>query len=264
MLIIISLVLFLIPVFEFVVVYLMASVFVSILMSLAPIFLVFMLFEKTKYLFENWTRFVLIYIFEPVIMFLGISLLTKMFLVYIDYVLAFSVCWKCVMSFQIPFLEQFPEFGFLKTLKTMPIFCIYWLAPWGYDPLNYTFATNITHIAALFIISFTTLRYASLSSQITQRIFGKASDLTSAVSNALSTAAIQGLESIKSKVAPNEEAKKKNEAKSDESESSKRPPISGKNNSEGEKGNEPTEESKKPSEIASKLDPSKRGPLSKK
>jgi type IV secretion system protein VirB6 len=207
LLIMISLVLFLIPIFEFVVVYIMAFVFVSVLMSLAPIFLVFMLFEKTKYLFENWVRFTLIYIFEPVIMFLGISLLTKMFLVYIDYVLAFSVCWKCVMSFQIPFLDQFPGFTFLKDLQTMPIFCIYWLAPWGYDPLNYNFATNLTNIVALFIISFTTLRYASLSSQICQRIFGSTtkSSITSSVSSAVSIAAVSGLQALKAREKPKQE-----------------------------------------------------------
>ena len=197
--IVISLLLFLIPIFEFIAIYLGASLIVAILMSLAPIFLVFMLFETTKYLFENWIKFTIRYIFEPVIMFAGIACLTQIFLIYIDYVLGFSVCWKCSAPFQIPFLDQI--FPFLGSLKTVPIFCLYWLAPWGYDPISYNFAMNLTNVTALFIISFTTLRYANVASQICSTIFGdgatSANILTRSVATSVTSSIVNKLESYK-------------------------------------------------------------------
>jgi type IV secretion system protein VirB6 len=168
--IMLALIFFLIAFFEFLVVYFIASLATAILLSLAPIFLVFMLFNVTRYLFDNWVKFMLRYILEPVIMFVGISALTKLFMIYIDNVLGFSVCWKCNLPFQIPFLDTF--FPFAKGLNTVPIFCIYWLSPWGYDPLTYSFAINLGNIVALFIISVTAFKYCHMATQITQSILG--------------------------------------------------------------------------------------------
>jgi type IV secretion system protein VirB6 len=196
--IVISLFFFLVAIFEFIVVYLMSSLAISILLSLAPIFLTFMLFETTRYLFDNWIKFTLKYIFEPVILFAGLTMLTQLFLIYLDYILGFSVCWKCNMPFQVPFLDIF--FPFLQNLKTVPIFCIYWLAPWGYDPISYNFVTNMTYIAGLFTISFSAFKYAHITTQITRSIFGDTIPGGSAaqIAGSAEQAGAQGLKELKS------------------------------------------------------------------
>jgi type IV secretion system protein VirB6 len=175
--ILISLIFFLIAVFDFIVVYLVSCLAVAVLLSLAPIFLIFMLFNFTRYLFDNWLKFILGYIFEPIIIFVGVASLAKLFLIYIDYILGFSVCWKCNMPFQIPFLSSL--FPFLKDFDKVPIFCIYWLSPWGYDPISYNFAMGFVNVIGLFMVSFIALRYSQLSTQITEKLFGL-SDKTSA------------------------------------------------------------------------------------
>jgi type IV secretion system protein VirB6 len=60
----------------------------------------------------------------------------------------------------------------LKDLEKVPIFCIYWYAPWGYDAINYNFAAALSNVVALFVIAFTTLKYSGVSSTICSRIFG--------------------------------------------------------------------------------------------
>ena len=207
LIVMLSLIFFLIPVCEFIVVYILSTLAVAVLLSLAPIFLVAMLFDVTRYLFDNWLSFILRYIFEPVIMFVGICFLSQMFLIYIDYVLGYSVCWKCTMPFQLPFLDVF--FPFLALLKTVPIFCIYWLAPWGYDSLSYNFAMALGNVVALFMIAFTALKYGGVCSSICSKIFGGGGGFGSAaaVSKQFSSGMVQALEQAKSKGGGKEEAK---------------------------------------------------------
>ena len=172
-------------------------------------------------------------------MFIGLSLLTQLFLIYIDYVLGFSVCWKCNAPFQIPFLDQI--YPYLANLKTVPIFCIYWLSPWGYDPISYNFASNMTNIAALFIISFVTWRYANLSSQICDSIFGASTQksLTAMTSRAVKTIAVQGLEQLKSKVTPkrNQPFEEK-KSKKEQNENQKDDPANQKSDQQSERPND--------------------------
>ena len=207
LIVMLSLIFFLIPVCEFIVVYILSTLAVAVLLSLAPIFLVAMLFDVTRYLFDNWLSFILRYIFEPVIMFVGICFLSQMFLIYIDYVLGYSVCWKCTMPFQLPFLDVF--FPFLALLKTVPIFCIYWLAPWGYDSLSYNFAMALGNVVALFMIAFTAIKYGGVCSSICSKIFGGEGGFGSAaaVSKQFSSGMVQALEQAKSKGGGKEEAK---------------------------------------------------------
>ncbi len=193
-----SVIMFLIVIMEFIFVYIMSYIGLAIMMSLAPIFLVFMLFKTTNYLFDNWVRFVVRYMFEPVIFFIGISVLTKIFLIYIDYVLGYSVCFKCALSFSVPFIGNI--FPILKTLETMPLFCIYWYGPWGYDATNSNFVAGMSNIAALFIIAFTTFKYSSVSSALCSKIFGGPQSMPSAqkLASSVEKTLAQGIKSGKS------------------------------------------------------------------
>ena len=169
-LIFVALVIFCISLFIFIVVYIESMLIVALNIGLAPIFLPFSLFEATNYLFTNWLKVVLSHIFRPIILFAGLVIFSKLFLIYLDYALNYSVCWKCVNPFQVPFIGNY--FPIFKTLEKMPIFCIDWFVPWGYNPLKgNSIGMCMSHIIALLIISFGLYKYTTMSQRIVTNIF---------------------------------------------------------------------------------------------
>lgn len=170
-LIIISLVLFLISLINLMVVTLVSYFFVQVLLGMTPIFLIFILFKPTQHIFQKWATYIIAYLFEPVILFMGIAIFAKLFMIYLDYVLGYSVCIKCNAAFSIPFLTSF--FPFLDVvLNQMPVFCIYWLSPWGYDTMSFNYGQALTNVIALFSIASATYHYTSMCGNLINQIFG--------------------------------------------------------------------------------------------
>lgn len=170
-LILISLVVFLIPILNLMVVTLVSYFFVQVLLGMAPIFLIFILFKPTQHIFKQWVTYIIAYLFEPVMLFMGIAILAKLFMIYLDYVLGYSVCYKCNAAFSIPFLTSFfPVLDVL--LNQMPVFCLYWLSPWGYDTMSFNYGQALTNIIALFSIANATYYYTSMCGQLVTQIFG--------------------------------------------------------------------------------------------
>ena len=89
-------------------------------MGLAPLFLTFILFERTKHLFDAWVRFMITYMLEPVVMLTGIIVLTQLFTIYLDYIMNYSVCLKCAVPFSLPFPEVD---GVTPLFLNVPLFC---------------------------------------------------------------------------------------------------------------------------------------------
>lgn len=147
-------------------VYIMAFVAIAFLLSLAPLFLTFMLFEKTYPLFENWTRAIFRFMIEPIILFAGIIILTQLAEIYIDNVLGWSVCWKCSLSFSLPF----PSFPLAPAFMSQPLFCINWFAPWGYDYRSSLMGLAMQDIVGLGMIAFCAYGYGDFAEKMTQRI----------------------------------------------------------------------------------------------
>lgn len=145
-------------------VYIIAMVATAFLLSLAPIFLTFMLFEQTYYLFESWYKSLFRYMIEPVILMIGIIVLTQIFTLYIDNVLSYSACWKCALSFYIPFTGILP----LPGLENIPLFCIYWFGPWGLDNSGSMgqLGMDLSAMLGLVIIAFTMYGYSDLAEKI--------------------------------------------------------------------------------------------------
>ena len=133
-------------------VYIMAFMAVALLLGLAPLFLKFLLFDKTYYLFENWMRFLFRYMIEPVILMVGITVLTTLFTIYLDYVLGYSVCWKCGLVFQVPFVG-IPG---MQLFQGLPLFCINWFTPWGLDNSGASgmIGMNLQNMVALVMIAY--------------------------------------------------------------------------------------------------------------
>ncbi|HJK87695.1 MAG TPA: type IV secretion system protein, partial [Candidatus Megaira endosymbiont of Hartmannula sinica] len=161
-------VIFLIVAIRSILVYLMSFLAIAVLISLTPIFLIFILFDSTKYLFDNWIRFTFRYLIEPVIVLIGVIIIAQLFMVYLDKVLSFSVCVKCAIPFEIPFIEK--TIGSFIKIFNQPIFCIKWFAPWGIDITQDNMGFNVFDMFILFIISYNALGYIDMASKITSRL----------------------------------------------------------------------------------------------
>lgn len=165
----VALVIFLITVLRAITVYIMAFLSIAILIGIAPLFLTFMLFESTWYLFDNWVRFTFRYMIEPVVLLAGVIILSQLFTIYLDTVLGFSVCWKCALSFRLPF-PNIP--GFSPAFANVDLFCLSWFAPWGYDHFSGMMGLNMQHMISLVIIAYCMYGYVTLSSKMVVKITG--------------------------------------------------------------------------------------------
>jgi type IV secretion system protein VirB6 len=167
--IVLSLVIITISTLRAIAVYFMSFIAMCLLIALSPIFLSFMLFEFTKPLFDNWLKAIFHYMIEPVIMMVGLIVLVKLFTLYLDNAIGYSVCWKCALVFKIPFMSTL---GIDLAFLNMPIFCLTWFAPWGFDPNIDYMGINLIHVVALLLISYCTYSYISLVGTIASKLSG--------------------------------------------------------------------------------------------
>ncbi len=99
--------------------YIIAIVLGGFLLSLTPLFIVFILFQKTKPLFDNWIKALAHMSIQPVILFSSLSLLNQLMYSILYNLTNFSACYQCLIS--INFLES--DFCIMKSM--LPI---------GYNP----------------------------------------------------------------------------------------------------------------------------------
>lgn len=78
--------------------YLIAIVFGAILLSLTPLFIVFILFQQTKPLFDNWIKTLAHVSLQPVILFSSLSLLNQLMYSVLYNLTNFSACYQCLIS----------------------------------------------------------------------------------------------------------------------------------------------------------------------
>ncbi|MFV9873683.1 MAG: type IV secretion system protein [Rickettsia conorii subsp. raoultii] len=147
-------------------VYIMAFMATCILIGIAPLFISFLLFDFTRYLFDNWVRFTIRYMIEPVVMMAGIIVLTQLFTIYLDFVLGYSVCWKCALPIKIPFIGTILPIALLN----VPIFCINWFAPWGMDYMSGMMGVNMQNVVALVIIAYGMYGYVEFSGRMVVKL----------------------------------------------------------------------------------------------
>ena len=167
-------------------VYIIAMVAIAFLISLAPIFLTFMLFEQTYYLFENWYKALFRYMMEPVILMIGVIVLLQIFTLYMDNVLSYSACWKCALAFYIPFVDLLP----LPGLENLPLFCVNWFAPWGVDNTGNAgqLGMDLTTMLGLIIVAFAMYGYSDLAQQIAMQLTSAGYNSPSSISAGMAMA----------------------------------------------------------------------------
>ena len=103
---------------------------------------------------------------EPVVMMAGIIVLTQLFTIYLDFVLGYSVCWKCALPIKIPFIDTILPIALLN----VPIFCINWFAPWGMDYMSGMMGVNMQNIVALVIIAYGMYGYVEFSGRMVVKL----------------------------------------------------------------------------------------------
>ena len=101
--------------------YMIAILLCGFLLSLTPLFIVFILFQQTKPLFENWIKSMAHVALQPVILFLSLSLLNQLMYSVLYNLTNFSACNQCVMSLYIPSFDT--DFCFFQSML-----------PVGYNP----------------------------------------------------------------------------------------------------------------------------------
>ncbi|EEB55593.1 TrbL/VirB6 plasmid conjugal transfer family protein [Wolbachia endosymbiont of Culex quinquefasciatus JHB] len=78
--------------------YVISTVLVAFLLSLAPLFIVFILFQQTKTLFDNWIKTLAHVSLQPVILFSSLSLLNQLMYSVLYNLTNFSACYQCLIS----------------------------------------------------------------------------------------------------------------------------------------------------------------------
>jgi len=100
-------------------IYLVSFLVISILITLAPIFIPFILFDFTHNLFDNWLKALTSYFIQPIIILTFAFFVLQIFMTQMHSLLGYRVCWKeLVEILNIPFFAWQHDFD--KTKVCMP------------------------------------------------------------------------------------------------------------------------------------------------
>jgi type IV secretory pathway VirB6-like protein len=131
-LIIVAIISYLICALRVIVTYLYSIITLCVLFILAPIFISFMLFEKTSKLFRSWINNMISMVFQPLFAFTALAILHQLFILTLHAALSFTACPTCLLSFNI--------FGTYLCLP-IPGVNVWWVALYGaHFPLEAAFS----------------------------------------------------------------------------------------------------------------------------
>ncbi|WP_068652423.1 TrbL/VirB6 family protein [Wolbachia endosymbiont of Trichogramma pretiosum] len=164
--------------------YVISTVLVAFLLSLAPLFIVFILFQQTKTLFDNWIKTLAHVSLQPVILFSSLSLLNQLMYSVLYNLTNFSACYQCLIS--VNFLSY--DLCLMKSIL-----------PLGYDPGNSvdvalsTGERAVGHFAALpidliqafiyLIVASAMEAFVSISETMAQSLFSSGYGVAQSVSH---------------------------------------------------------------------------------
>ena len=84
-----------------IILYLFVIVALAFLVTLAPIFITFVLFQLTKGFFDSWIKMIVNFSLQPIILFASLAFLNQIILTSIHAVTDFTACETCVIGFDI-------------------------------------------------------------------------------------------------------------------------------------------------------------------
>jgi type IV secretory pathway VirB6-like protein len=110
----VGMILFLHTLIRALIIYLFSMLAISLLLVVAPIFISFLLFDKTKDMFEKWIKNLIHYMLQPVLVFTALAIFNIFVYSSLFAVLQYPVCWETIWMgsfFEIPGTE-FPVMNF--------------------------------------------------------------------------------------------------------------------------------------------------------
>ena len=145
--------------------YIMALVAMAVLVGTSPIFIIFLLFEQTKNVFEGWVQEMVNYSVRPILIFTVLTVFNYLMFAILAKIMGFNACWKCILNFTLP-------------LDFLPRFCVfYFYQPVAYDNLDdlvpsVYMPVTVLNIIALVIVAKMTDKFIPFAEDMARNIVG--------------------------------------------------------------------------------------------
>ena len=97
-----------------IIVYLVIKIIFTMLFMVAPIFIIFLLFEKTKEMFEKWLNMLISYSVQLIFLFLAIAFFSYLILEIFYGLFNFGVCWKPIWIIKLGSFAPFELFSYWR------------------------------------------------------------------------------------------------------------------------------------------------------
>lgn len=165
----ISIAFFLFAVARAILMYLTSIIMIALLLLLAPIFICFILFAKTRQMFIRWIKQIAVFAIQPVLLFIILAVFNVLIILSLYNLLDFTACYTCVWKINLPISEILNDginagagvFGGSagEVFPNFDEFCaIPGYLPWGLDPkANVISQVNQMPIMFLYTIIFAVL-----------------------------------------------------------------------------------------------------------
>lgn len=139
--------------------YLKAIMFLSFVVSLGPIFIPFLLFNQTRYLFDKWWKFIIQFSLEPIILVTGLVILTTCATGLLMEITNLAVCFKC-MGYLTPSFDG----------VNIASFCIPGMVIWGITNIgvgkSLSTTIDIGAVIILYFITFVMKQYVNFVGEL--------------------------------------------------------------------------------------------------
>lgn len=97
----VALALFVVSLIKALTIYIVAYIGVAFLIALAPLFFIFLLFEKTKGIFEEFISHLIAFSIQQIILFAGLGLFAALIYYYLTQTVGYRVCWETWFKFSV-------------------------------------------------------------------------------------------------------------------------------------------------------------------
>jgi type IV secretory pathway VirB6-like protein len=97
----ISLALFIIAAIKALTVYIVAYIGIAFMVALAPLFIIFLLFDKTRELFEEWVNQLVAFSLQQIILFAGLGMFAALLFHFLTEAVGYRVCWETWFNFSL-------------------------------------------------------------------------------------------------------------------------------------------------------------------
>jgi type IV secretory pathway VirB6-like protein len=177
LLIFFSMLIFIVAMANALVIYLTAQIFISLLLSLAPIFILLILFGMTKSMFDKWLSSILSFALQQIFLVTTLAFFSILMKEILKFVLSYRVCWEPIWTIPL-YITDIELFSFWK---------IAGLAEGASPNAMGNVAPSITHILFIFLIAATLQKFLGFMVNLATNISGgiSASSLAGGVTGAI-------------------------------------------------------------------------------